>query len=217
MTTFQRCTNKSMGDQPKQHQQQQQQRSEPVFGARDELGATDRQIRGAAMVGGIAGAFVAGPYGAVVMAAGAAYAAARRECEIGEAARTAGDTFANKTEFVLQNEAVNRTVQECSRRSTKMSESAMRTSQSITTRAGQMRDSMHEAKEHVSLRAGHVKESVKSRIRRRGLNSLDNDFNEAEFHDCLDDTEEHFEDARYDEEDEDDDGIIVVDGESQKP
>jgi hypothetical protein len=120
-----------------QQRQQQQQQQQPVFGARDEIGATDRQIRGAAVAGGMAGAVLAGPVGAVIGAAGAAYAAAKRECEIGEAARTTGDTVADKSDFFLQNETVNRTLQECSFRGRERRKQQQQQQQQNVTGIGQ--------------------------------------------------------------------------------
>jgi hypothetical protein len=93
-TTFHRCTDKSWGDRLRKENPHSQPPEQVAFGASDELGASDREIRGAAVAGAISGAFVgvtvagtmsmAGPVVAVTMAVGAAYAAAQNKGEIGQ-------------------------------------------------------------------------------------------------------------------------------------
>ena len=51
------------------------------------------EVNGAAVAGGIAGAFLGGPVGAVMAAAGAAYLAAKKDGDAGDWARKSGRTL----------------------------------------------------------------------------------------------------------------------------
>ena len=84
--------------------------------AGDFTGATQRQIRGAAFAGSVAGVVMGGPIGAATMAAGAAYAAANRDGAIGEVARNIGDLAATISRNMLTHETVEKTAKACRRR-----------------------------------------------------------------------------------------------------
>lgn len=130
MTTFQRCTNRSMGDRLQQQTM--------VFGAEDDSGFTPRQIRGAALAGSMAGAVVVGPVGAAAVGASAAYAAANRECGVGEAARSIGDITANVSECLLANKTVNRTVKGYSKRTSRVKKKMKRVAKRISKQTRQV-------------------------------------------------------------------------------
>ncbi|CAB9530118.1 expressed unknown protein [Seminavis robusta] len=216
---WQRCTNKSWADRQRQEeaetQEEEEEEPEVVYGASDDLGATPRQIKGAFAAGGIAGAvvgaagiagcFVGAPVAAVAIGAGAAIAAAKSEKEIGEVARGVGDLVADKSEFLLANQTVNRTVEGYSRRANsvneKMQKCSVRASQtandlnkSLTKGANGLNQSIHNTVQRCSLKANQIKErasQVKSRVantietRRRRRRGAGDD--ETVFHDCLDD------------------------------
>lgn len=212
-----------MGDIQKQQLKQQQQQQEEeeeqseeeqVFGAPDEVGATKRQICGAAIAGGVAGAFL-GPVSAVTMATASALAAAKRECEIGEAARTVGDVVCDSSAKILTEEAVDKTVegscrratlvvQQCSMRASQgangIQEKLSRTKEKCSLKASQIKDKVGQMKDQV----GQVKEKVSTSLARRKNRKKHTgsaEGEEEEFHDChddddsLEDGEEEFEDA----------------------
>lgn len=223
MTTFQRCTDRGMADRLRREREARgEEEADVVFGAVDEDGFTARQIRGAALAGSVAGSLVGGPMGAAAVGAVtgavvASYAAAKRECELGEMARGAGDLAADTTEKLLINETVRQTVDQCSKGANRVQENVARVNESFKTKANHVNESVkatassvHESVKSTvhksSLRASQMKESVlvkaKSKMmiplrRRRGNeDGLEDD---SEFHDCFDDDEDiedlDFEDA----------------------
>jgi len=209
---FQRCTDKSMGDILKRKQLEELRKQgkvapsadpddvvdEVVFGAPDVVGATQRQVCGAAVAGAVTGALMGGAVGAMAGAAGAAFAAAKRECEIGEVARSAGDSVCNRSEGLLANPAVKGTVERASRTAQKASFRASQTKQQLLFRGSQCAVKALQIKEgasKVKQRAGMV---IGGRMRKNISNGEDE---ETEFHECLDDNvldveDGEFEDAR---------------------
>jgi len=193
-----------------------------IFGASDDIGATDRQIKGAAVLaGGIAGALVGCPFTAVTVAAGAAYAAAKQECEIGEAARMAGDKVADGAEYLLHNKALSKTIEGYSqrrsqRRLQKQERQSNRQKTDTTTTtttsskrqlvkecsmraANQIKDRANGIKDKASQVKNRVSNSLQQKIiRRRKPKNVEGDETEV-FQDCLegDDNQEFMEDESY--------------------
>ena len=212
MTTFQRCTDRGMADQLRREREARGEKEpDVVFGAVDEDGFTSRQIRGAALAGGVAGSLLGGPVGAAAVgavagAAAASYAAAKRECEIGEAARGAGDMAADTTEFLLTNQTVSQTIDKYSKGTNRvvndsLSRTVQRASQvneSVKAKASLVNEGVKQTVHKSTLKASQIKDRVQNKIRRRkmGTDGLEDN---SDFYDCFDDDEAienlEFEDA----------------------
>lgn len=203
---FQRCTDKSMGDILKRQQLEELKRQgkapphadtdridDVMFGAPDVVGATQRQVYGAAVAGAMTGALMGGAVGAMAGAASAAYAAARSEREIGEVARSAGDRVCNRSEVLLSNPVVNGTVVCASRTAKHASFRASQTKQQLLFRGSQCAVKALQIKEgaaKVKQRAGMV---LGGRLR-KGITNGDE---QNEFQECLDDNELDTEDGAF--------------------
>lgn len=212
MTTFQRCTDRGMADQLRREREARgEKEADVVFGAVDDDGFTPRQIKGAALAGGVAGSFLGGPVGAAAVgavagAAVASYAAAKRECEFGEAARGAGEMAADTTEFLLTNQTISQTMDKYSKGANRavndsVSRTVQRASQmneSVKAKASLVNESVKHTVQQSTLKASQIKDRVKNKIRRKkhGTDGLEDD---SDFYDCFDDDEDienlEFEDA----------------------
>lgn len=129
-------------------------------------GATQQQIRGAAFAGSVAGVVMGGPIGAATVAAGAAYAAANRDGNIGEVARSIGDLAATISQNILTHETVEKTAKACRRRrkllGNRLNRTARNTGAQLNHTIQQAADlGWRESRYQAKLRAKQLKPIVK--------------------------------------------------------
>ena len=165
--------------------------------------------------GGVAGALLGGPVAGIAGAASAAYAAAKRECEMGEAARVAGDTVADASEFLLANQTIHQTLEQYRYRSRRQKQlvdnDINHNNESVqASRRRSFVDECSACASQIQSRASQVKARVTERVsnpfqrrKSRGNASIVGDEGEDdEFHDCCDTEDADFEDTMEEEEQE---------------